>query len=101
MLKCVAIFCIGAGGQKGCSFDEKFGRFGVNGDCIAEVVALTGTKGPLFIAGCPVSNLVIARPVGTLPEALALRFLDSGGPDGVEGDACGDGCRGAIVVEIA
>jgi len=73
---------------------------GVNGDGMVDAVALAGMMTDVFMPGCPVSNLVIAKPVGTLLDPLALRFFDIGRPDGVEGDACGDGWRGVIVAEV-
>ena len=73
-------------------------RLGVNGDGADEVTALRGPDA----APCPgsvVSSLVIARPLGTLPEPLAFLFLDIG-PDGADGEVCRETLRGVIVAEV-
>lgn len=73
----------------------------MNGEGAAEFGALIGFEGgPWLIEMSPVSNLVIARPLGTLPELLAFRFFDDG-PDGVVGDVWRDKFRGVMVVDVA
>ncbi len=57
----------------------------MKGDGAEEVTALIG---PVEDIPCPlsaVSNLVMARPLGTLPEPLAFLFFEVG-PDGADGE---------------
>lgn len=71
---------------------------GVNGDGVA-VTALGGAEGPWPMLMSPVSNLVIAKPVGTLLEPLAFLFFEVGPPE-VDGDVCRDIFRGVMVAEV-
>jgi len=57
---------------------------GVKGDGAPEVEALIALfEGPEPLSVSPVSNLVIAKPLGTLLEPLALRFFEEGPNDAV------------------
>lgn len=78
----------------------KLARFGVNGEVAEEGTAfVAGADVIVFGVGCDVSNLVIASPVGTLPDPLAFLFLVDG-PFDAEGDACRDRLRGVIVADV-
>jgi hypothetical protein len=69
-----------------CSVDTgKDERLGVNGDGAEAVTTLRG-PGALAWPASVVSNLVIARPLGTLPEPLAFLFFDVGCPEGADGE---------------
>ena len=57
----------------------------MNGDGAEDVTALIGT-GAFGWLGSVVSNLVMARPLGTFPEPLAFLFFDVGCPEGADGD---------------
>lgn len=57
----------------------------MKGDGAEEVTALIGPD-EVACPGSAVSNLVIARPLGTLPDPLAFLFFDIGGPDGADGE---------------
>lgn len=75
-------------------------RLGVNGEAVVEVVVLielaVSTCGGVV---CAISNLVIANPLGTLPEPLAFLFLAIG-PEDAEGEACRDKLRGVMVADV-
>jgi hypothetical protein len=75
-----------AGWPKGCCSvgTGKAERLGVYGDGAEEVTALIGPGG-MLCPGSAVSNLVMAKPLGTLPDPLAFLFFDVG-PEGAEGE---------------
>jgi hypothetical protein len=88
------------GGPYGCcsAGTGKEELLGVKGDVAEEVTALIGPE-EVPCPGSAVSNLVIAKPLGTLPDPLAFLFFELG-PDGAEGDVWRDRLRGVIVVEV-
>ena len=57
---------------------------GVKGDGAEEVAALMGPE-EIPCPGSAVSSLVIAKPLGTLPDPLAFLFFEVG-PDGADGE---------------
>lgn len=73
-------------------------RFGVKGDGAEEVTALIGPD-KVPCPGSAVSNLVMARPLGTLPDPLAFLFFEVG-PDDADGEVWRDRLRGVIVAEV-
>jgi hypothetical protein len=76
-------------------------KLGVKGEGEVAATALAGADGPPCpMLMSPVSNLVIAKPVGTLPDPLAFLFFELG-PFDADGEACRERLRGVIVAEVA
>ncbi|KAG4220456.1 hypothetical protein PC116_g31065 [Phytophthora cactorum] len=64
--------------------------FGENGDAAAEVMVDSFWEAKGIVGGdCPVSSLVIAKPVGSFKDPLAFLFL-AVGPEGLVGEPCLD-----------